>query len=393
MLGTRGVPARRCSTREIYEMQVRAIVARRARGARARRRRARTSRSCSRWSPTSSELEIMRELVERVGDEEGCSAAEDCTRRDDDRAAARVLRRRPDRDARRLLLLRHQRPHPDGARLLARRRRGEVPAALHRAAGSSTAARSRRSTSPASASSCGWARGSGARPTPDLKLGICGEHGGDPDSIAFFHMAGLDYVRCSPYRVPIARVAAAQARRRAHDRWSGRRHDVRSRSPPGRREPSSSAVVTLPGRRELPAVAARRRRSYPARARRARGGRQPDCARRSSATATGSSTRKAFRRLKHKTQVFVAPEGDHYRTRLTHTLEACGIARTVARALRLNEDLDRGDRARPRPRPPAVRAHRRGRCSTSCAARALRPRLPPQRALAAGGRRARARRG
>jgi dGTPase len=48
---------------------------------------------------------------------------------------------------------------------------------------------------------------------------------------------------------------------------------------------------------------------------------------------------KAFRRLKHKTQVFIAPEGDHYRTRLTHTLEACGIARNVARALRLNEDL------------------------------------------------------
>ena len=48
---------------------------------------------------------------------------------------------------------------------------------------------------------------------------------------------------------------------------------------------------------------------------------------------------KAFRRLKHKTQVFIAPEGDHYRTRLTHTLETCGIARTVARALALNEDL------------------------------------------------------
>jgi dGTPase len=48
---------------------------------------------------------------------------------------------------------------------------------------------------------------------------------------------------------------------------------------------------------------------------------------------------KAFRRLKHKTQVFISPEGDHYRTRLTHTLEACGIARTVARALDLNEDL------------------------------------------------------
>ena len=48
---------------------------------------------------------------------------------------------------------------------------------------------------------------------------------------------------------------------------------------------------------------------------------------------------KAFRRLMHKTQVFIAPEGDHYRTRLTHTLEATGIARTTARALRLNEDL------------------------------------------------------
>ena len=48
---------------------------------------------------------------------------------------------------------------------------------------------------------------------------------------------------------------------------------------------------------------------------------------------------KAFRRLKHKTQVFISPEGDHYRTRLTHTLEAAGIARTVARALALNEDL------------------------------------------------------
>jgi dGTPase len=48
---------------------------------------------------------------------------------------------------------------------------------------------------------------------------------------------------------------------------------------------------------------------------------------------------KAFRRLKHKTQVFISPEGDHYRTRLTHALEVSGIARAVARAIRLNEDL------------------------------------------------------
>jgi pyruvate,orthophosphate dikinase len=46
---------------------------------------------------------------------------------------------------------------------------------------------------------------------PGLKLGVCGEHGGDPDSIEFFHEAGLDYVSCSPFRVPIARIAAAQA--------------------------------------------------------------------------------------------------------------------------------------------------------------------------------------
>lgn len=52
-------------------------------------------------------------------------------------------------------------------------------------------------------------RGRGAR--PKLKLGVCGEHGGDPKGIAFFHAAGLDYVSCSPFRVPVARLAAAHA--------------------------------------------------------------------------------------------------------------------------------------------------------------------------------------
>jgi pyruvate,orthophosphate dikinase len=46
---------------------------------------------------------------------------------------------------------------------------------------------------------------------PDIELGICGEHGGDPASIAFCHRLGLDYVSCSPFRVPVARLAAAQA--------------------------------------------------------------------------------------------------------------------------------------------------------------------------------------
>ena len=46
---------------------------------------------------------------------------------------------------------------------------------------------------------------------PEIKLGICGEHGGDPDSVKFCHKLGLAYVSCSPYRVPVARLAAAQA--------------------------------------------------------------------------------------------------------------------------------------------------------------------------------------
>ncbi len=52
-------------------------------------------------------------------------------------------------------------------------------------------------------------RGRGTR--PDLELGICGEHGGDPDSVKFCHRIGLNYVSCSPFRVPVARLAAAQA--------------------------------------------------------------------------------------------------------------------------------------------------------------------------------------
>jgi len=55
----------------------------------------------------------------------------------------------------------------------------------------------------------GKEKGRAAR--PDLKVGICGEHGGDPESIDFCHRIGLDYVSCSPYRVPIARLATAQA--------------------------------------------------------------------------------------------------------------------------------------------------------------------------------------
>ncbi len=61
----------------------------------------------------------------------------------------------------------------------------------------------------------------GRKTRPKLHLGVCGEHGGDPASIDFFHRVGLDYVSCSPFRVPIARLAAAQAAIRAQTGQKG----------------------------------------------------------------------------------------------------------------------------------------------------------------------------
>ncbi|MBV9007246.1 MAG: dNTP triphosphohydrolase, partial [Solirubrobacterales bacterium] len=86
--------------------------------------------------------------------------------------------------------------------------------------------------------------------------------------------------------------------------------------------------------RELSPLATR---SYPARRERP----EPDCGLRTPFQRDRDRIvhSKAFRRLKHKTQVFVSPAGDHYRTRLTHTLEVTQVSRTVARALGLNEDL------------------------------------------------------
>ena len=58
----------------------------------------------------------------------------------------------------------------------------------------------------------------GRETNPNIHLGICGEHGGDPSSVEFCHNVGLDYVSCSPYRVPIARLAAAQATIKSGDK-------------------------------------------------------------------------------------------------------------------------------------------------------------------------------
>ena len=88
---------------------------------------------------------------------------------------------------------------------------GELPRRLHGARHPAGRPVRRRSTARASASWSGSPSSAAARRGTNLKLGICGEHGGDPASVAFCHEVGLDYVSCSPFRVPIARLAAAQA--------------------------------------------------------------------------------------------------------------------------------------------------------------------------------------
>ena len=81
-------------------------------------------------------------------------------------------------------------------------------------------------------------RGRGAK--EDIKLGICGEHGGEPASVAFCHGLGLDYVSCSPYRVPLARLAAAQAALDGVRDRGRRRRRLSVRLPRGRSEGSTS---------------------------------------------------------------------------------------------------------------------------------------------------------
>jgi dGTPase len=109
------------------------------------------------------------------------------------------------------------------------------------------------------------------------------------------------------------------------------------RSPTHPTGPVAEAFAARVAAQEADALSPRATRSYPAQRERP----EPDCGLRTPFQRDRDRIvhSKAFRRLKHKTQVFVAPEGDHYRTRLTHTLEVAQVSRTVARALRLNEDL------------------------------------------------------
>ena len=120
------------------------------------------------------------------------------------------IRAGDDRRDRGVLLLRHERPHPDDARRLARRRRGQVPHAVRRRRrDGAQPVRGARQLGVGELMRIAVEQGRAAK--PDLKIGICGEHGGEPRSVAFCHDLGLDYVSCSPFRVPFARLAAAQA--------------------------------------------------------------------------------------------------------------------------------------------------------------------------------------
>ena len=135
-------------------------------------------------------------------------------RRHHDRAAARLHGGRqaspPTAD---FFSLRHQRPDADDARRLARRRRAASSATTSSAASIRRSVRRHRSGGLGAADP--HRRREGPPAQADLKIGICGEHGGEPSSVEFCHGLGFDYVSCSPFRVPIARLAAAQAALRA----------------------------------------------------------------------------------------------------------------------------------------------------------------------------------
>ena len=88
----------------------------------------------------------------------------------------------------------------------------------------------------------------GRQTRPDIKLGICGEHGGDPMSVEFCHMVGLNYVSCSPYRVPVARLAAAQA---------ALKHDAK-KAPAKKAKPVKKAAAKKPAKKAKPAKKGRK---------------------------------------------------------------------------------------------------------------------------------------
>jgi pyruvate,orthophosphate dikinase len=207
MLGTRGCRLGILYP-EIYEMQVHAIM--RAAKAAAAGGRAPHPEIMIPLVDYEQELEIMRELVVRVGEQEGLTVGEDYT--------VGTMIELPRACFVANLIAQHADFFSFGTNDLTQTALGFsrddvesnfVPIYMER----KIIDRSPFET--IDKPGVGWLVRLGAwvgrEANPGLKLGICGEHGGDPESIEFFHRAGLDYVSCSPYRVPIARIAAAQA--------------------------------------------------------------------------------------------------------------------------------------------------------------------------------------
>ena len=209
MLGLRGVRLGIVKP-GLYAMQVRAIVE-----AACDRKEAGGNPVVEIMIPLTATREEMRQMREELepaaADVQARRGVEvDVALGHDDRAAARGAGGRRHRRGRRLLLVRDERPDADGVRLQPRRHR-QVPGSVRGA--KAPAGQPVRDDRPAGNRAADADRGRGGHgpPSPDLHLGICGEHGGDPDSVVFCHEIGLDYVSCSPFRVETARLAAGQA--------------------------------------------------------------------------------------------------------------------------------------------------------------------------------------
>ena len=209
MLGTRGVRLGVMHP-EIYEMQVRAIT----RAAIAVKQRSAQAPRLEIMIPLVAydrELELVRGRVLAVAEGGGPGVRNGLRRRHDDRAAARLRHRRSDR-----------RVTPTSSRsapTISRRRgsgclrddveKGIVPRYVEEKIITTSPFQTIDEEGVGQLVAMAVERG--RRTRPEIELGVCGEHGGDPSSIRFFHDVGLDYVSCSPFRLPIARVAAAQA--------------------------------------------------------------------------------------------------------------------------------------------------------------------------------------
>jgi pyruvate,orthophosphate dikinase len=193
----------------------------------------------------------------------------------------------------------------------------------------------------------------GRRARPDLHLGICGEHGGDPDSIDFFDRAGLDYVSCSPYRVPVARLAAARA------------------TLARRREAAGAKAVGVAGGQQAGAAAGRRRgaAAQPARPGRGTAAGQPAMAGRTA--AGGARTSSAARPVRKAAASAGRPQAA---TAAIKRAAAVGVKRAGGASAR-------------KPAKAAVKRGAKttaGRGSSAVAARAAKPARRPAVKPAAG---------